>query len=98
MVQNISWKMSFIGNGYPGEGNYTGTHDRNITVIGSPWHARRKTIVHRDSVPNEDKEYAKMDMNHFNDARGEATKKTIGNRHSCLAEIYRRRYINSNIP
>ncbi len=98
MFQNIFQKMSFIGNGYPEEGNYTGTHSRNITVLGSPWYTRRKQIVHRDSVPNEDKEYAKMDMKYFNEATGEAMQKTIGTRHSCLAEIYRRRYINSNIP
>ncbi len=82
--------MSFIGNGYPDAGNYTGTHNRTMTVVGSKNIKRYKKFVWRDKLESvKKKEYPKMNMTHFHDAKNKAKIEKVGIHTSCLAELYR---------
>ncbi len=81
-----------MGDGYPSAGNYNGTHNRTMTVIGSPEAARRGWFIKRAAVPDHVKkqEYTKMNMTHFYIARNQAASEHSGIHTSCFAEVYRR--------
>jgi len=83
--------ISFIGDGYPTTGKYTGTHNRTMTIIGHYTTAKRKLYIRRAAVQDyiKKKEYVKMNMTHFSDARKNAKQERTGKHNSCLSEVYK---------
>ena len=71
-------------NGYLSEGVYTGKSMRNITFIGSMYHARRKFYIERDAAKDL-KEGHLMKMDHYISNAKNLTQHLP--RHSCRKEL-----------
>lgn len=82
-------KVAFIAvtdskSGYLSAGVYTGKSMRNITLIGSKYHARQKFYIQRD-VAKDLKEGHLMKMDHYISNAKNITKNLP--RHSCRKEL-----------
>lgn len=75
--------MATIGNGYPAEGNYVGTSNRSVTVVGDKRTAKQGKYLIRQSVESFLDELKKMNMTHYK-TRGESNGKAD---HSCQREM-----------
>ncbi len=80
-----------MGDGYPTKGNYTGTHNRTMTIIGHYTTAKKSLYIKRAAVADYEKkkEYAKMNMTHFHIAKNKAKQEHSGKHNSCLSEVYK---------
>lgn len=71
-------------NGYLSAGVYTGKSMRNVTFIGSKYHAKQKIYIRRDAA-KDTKEGHLMKMNHYIDNAKNITK--FLPKHSCRKEL-----------
>ena len=75
--------------GYPEAGEYLGVENRNVTMIGKPFSAKKGYFVQRSSVVNQTSDdLEKMNMPHYFAMR---TKKStsLDKTHSCVREMYK---------
>jgi hypothetical protein len=87
---------STIDNGYPSRGIYKDVNsNRTITIVGSRRDAAAHVYLKRSVVMNKKTDFVKMGMMHYSKEANWMTQQKI-KMHSCLSEIYRKRFMPSH--